>query len=409
MLENTANCYVVNAPGYYSLPLVYGNAIKNSATNASAYTSTVTGTNILNPFINHAGNGITDPYISGNGCTPAKAELVWQDAMNLVTDIKYNADSNGGNISFKVDRSSIRQGNAVIAIKDVSDAILWSWHVWVTDEDINNVIEITNHQNVKYNFMPVNLGQCDGNTITYEERSCKVKFIAGDQSKEITIKQLANVIATGSNAPFYQWGRKDPLYPSNGMGNTTKIWYDKEGIPSTANPMKGTFSAGNDCIKNCILNPNLMHNRYNGDYTYYNLWSADNKTTSANDNPVNKTIYDPCPVGFKLPASNAFTGFTTTGESVSSSTQVNGTWSSSEKGWYFYTNSEKTQSIFFPALGYRSYSTMRPGSIGTQGCFWSAHPVAKGNNYYLRTSSVDVQPTYMVDRGFGYALRPCQD
>lgn len=401
---------MVNAPGYYSLPLVYGNAIKNSATNASAYTSTVTGTNILNPFINHAGNGITDPYIANNnGCTPAKAELVWQDAMNLVTDIKYNADSNGGNISFKVDRSSIRQGNAVIAIKDVSDAILWSWHVWVTDEDINNVIEITNHQNVKYNFMPVNLGQCDGNTITYEERSCKVKFIAGDQSKEITIKQLANVIATGSNAPFYQWGRKDPLYPSNGMGNTTKIWYDKEGIPSTANPMKGTFSAGNDCIKNCILNPNLMHNRYNGDYTYYNLWSADNKTTSANDNPVNKTIYDPCPVGFKLPASNAFTGFTTTGESVSSSTQVNGTWSSSEKGWYFYTNSEKTQSIFFPALGYRSYSTMRPGSIGTQGCFWSAHPVAKGNNYYLRTSSVDVQPTYMVDRGFGYALRPCQD
>ena len=408
-VENTANCYVVSAPGYYSLPLVYGNAIKNAATNASAYTSTATGNNILNPFINHAGNGITDPYISGNGCTPAKAELVWQDTMNLVTDIKYNAGYNGGNISFKVDRSSIRQGNAVIAIKDASDAILWSWHVWVTDEDINNVIEITNHQNVKYNFMPVNLGQCDGNTITYEERSCKVKFIAGDQSKEITIKQLANVIATGSNAPFYQWGRKDPLYPSNGMGNTTKIWYDKEGIPSTANPMKGTFSAGNDCIKNCILNPNLMHNRYNGDYTYYNLWSADNKTTSANDNPVNKTIYDPCPVGFKLPASNAFTGFTTTGESVSSSTQVNGTWSSSEKGWYFYTNSEKTQSIFFPALGYRSYSTMRPGSIGTQGCFWSAHPVAKGNNYYLRTSSVDVQPTYMVDRGFGYALRPCQD
>ena len=408
-VENTANCYVVSAPGHYSLPLVYGNAIKNAATNVSAYTSTATGTNILNPFINHAGNGITDPYISGNGCTPAKAELVWQDAMNLVTDIEYNAGSNGGNISFKVDRSSIRQGNAVIAIKDASDAILWSWHVWVTDEDINDVIEITNHQNVKYNFMPVNLGQCDGNTITYVERSCKVKFTAGDQSKEITIKQLANVIATGSNAPFYQWGRKDPLYPSNGMGNTTKIWYDKEGIPSTANPMKGTFSAGNDCIKNCILNPNLMHNRYNGDYTYYNLWSADNKTTSANDNPVNKTIYDPCPVGFKLPASNAFTGFTTTGESVSSSTQVNGTWSSSEKGWYFYTNSEKTQSIFFPALGYRSYSTMRPGSIGTQGCFWSAHPVAKGNNYYLRTSSVDVQPTYMVDRGFGYALRPCQD
>ncbi|WOG11686.1 fimbrillin family protein [Bacteroides caccae] len=408
-VENTANCYVVSAPGYYSLPLVYGNAIKNAATNASAYTSTATGNNILNPFINHAGNGITDPYISGNGCTPAKAELVWQDAMNLVTDIKYNAGYNGGNISFKVDRSSIRQGNAVIAIKDASDAILWSWHVWVTDEDINNVIEITNHQNVKYNFMPVNLGQCDGNTITYEERSCKVKFTAGDQSKEITIKQLANVIATGSNAPFYQWGRKDPLYPSNGMDNTTKIWYDKEGMPSTANPMQGTFSTGNDCIKNCILNPNLMHNKNFGDNTYYNLWSADNKTTSANDNPVIKTIYDPCPVGFKLPASNAFTGFTTTGESASSSTQVNGTWSSLEKGWYFYTNSEKTQHIFFTALGRRSYTSMLVGGTGRQCLFWSAHSVAKNKNYYLFANSTSVQPTYTADRGFGHALRPCQD
>ena len=33
---NTANCYVINAPGKYSLPLVYGNAIKNGSTNASA-------------------------------------------------------------------------------------------------------------------------------------------------------------------------------------------------------------------------------------------------------------------------------------------------------------------------------------------------------------------------------------
>ena len=115
-VENTANCYVVNAPGYYSLPLVYGKCDQELSHETLPHTSTVTGTNILNPFINHAGNGITDPYISGNGCTPAKAELVWHDAMNLVTDIKYNADSNGGNISFKVDRSSIRQGNAVIAI-----------------------------------------------------------------------------------------------------------------------------------------------------------------------------------------------------------------------------------------------------------------------------------------------------
>lgn len=145
--ENTANCYVVSAPGYYSFPLVYGNALKNRSTNESAYKTGNTGSNILSNFINHTGAGISDPYIANNnGCTPAKAELVWQDVMDLVTDIKYNAGSNGGNISFKVDRFSIQQGNAVIAIKDASNNVLWSWHIWVTDENIDNVIEVTNYQ-----------------------------------------------------------------------------------------------------------------------------------------------------------------------------------------------------------------------------------------------------------------------
>ncbi len=37
-LMNTANCYLVHAAGYLLLPLVYGNAIKDGATNAAAYT-----------------------------------------------------------------------------------------------------------------------------------------------------------------------------------------------------------------------------------------------------------------------------------------------------------------------------------------------------------------------------------
>ena len=45
----TANCYVINAPGQYSLPLVYGNAIKDGGTNASAYTSQSSGTYLRKP------------------------------------------------------------------------------------------------------------------------------------------------------------------------------------------------------------------------------------------------------------------------------------------------------------------------------------------------------------------------
>ena len=346
--ENTANCYVVSAPGYYSFPLVYGNALKNRSTNESAYKTGNTGSNILSNFINHTGAGISDPYIANNnGCTPAKAELVWQDVMDLVTDIKYNAGSNGGNISFKVDRFSIQQGNAVIAIKDASNNVLWSWHIWVTDENIDNVIEVTNYQNVKYNIMPVNLGWCDDDVTTYAERSCKVRFTAGDASKEVTIRQVSASITIRGNHPYYQWGRKDPLRPSNGLADTNKTWYDKNGTSSQSNPATENFSAGVTCIMNYILKPDVMQYQASGDNAYANLWSVDNTVYTANDNPVVKTVYDPSPVGFKLPPGNVFTGFTTTGGSTSTSSEINGTWSSSSlKGWNFYTDSSKSKTIF---------------------------------------------------------------
>ena len=410
--ENTANCYVVSAPGYYSFPLVYGNALKNRSTNESAYKTGNTGSNILSNFINHTGAGISDPYIANNnGCTPAKAELVWQDVMDLVTDIKDNAGSNGGNISFKVDRFSIQQGNAVIAIKDASNNVLWSWHIWVTDENIDNVIEVTNYQNVKYNIMPVNLGWCDDDVTTYAERSCKVRFTAGDASKEVTIRQVSASITIRGNHPYYQWGRKDPLRPSNGLANTNKTWYDKNGTSSQSNPATENFSAGVTCIMNYILKPDVMQNQVSGDNAYANLWSVDNTVYTANDNPVVKTVYDPSPVGFKLPPGNVFTGFTTTGGSTSTSSEINGTWSSSSlKGWNFYTDSSKSKTIFFPASGYRYRSNGMVSNVSSDGFYWSAVPSSPTKGHYLYFSSLEVIPLSTSNyRAVGFGVRSCQE
>ena len=410
--ENTANCYVVSAPGYYSFPLVYGNALKNRSTNESAYKTGNTGSNILSNFINHTGAGISDPYIANNnGCTPAKAELVWQDVMDLVTDIKYNAGSNGGNISFKVDRFSIQQGNAVIAIKDASNNVLWSWHIWVTDENIDNVIEVTNYQNVKYNIMPVNLGWCDDDVTTYAERSCKVRFTAGDASKEVTIRQVSASITIRGNHPYYQWGRKDPLRPSNGLANTNKTWYDKNGTSSQSNPATENFSAGVTCIMNYILKPDVMQNQVSGDNAYANLWSVDNTVYTANDNPVVKTVYDPSPVGFKLPPGNVFTGFTTTGGSTSTSSEINGTWSSSSlKGWNFYTDSSKSKTIFFPASGYRYRSNGMVSNVSSYGFYWSAVPSSPTKGRYLYFYSLQVIPLSTSNyRAVGFGVRSSQE
>ncbi len=406
--QNTANCYIVSAPGYYSFPLVYGNAIKNSTTNSSAYTSTASSPNILNPFINHTGAGITAPYISKNAnCVPAKAELVWQDAQDLVTNIKYNGTGNG-NVSFTVDRKTIRQGNAVIAIKDASATVLWSWHIWVTDEDISKTIEVTNYQKQKHKLMSVNLGWCNGFVTTYAERSCKVKFTAGKQTQIITIRQVSNSFTTGDNNPYYQWGRKDPFLPSNGLDNTNKTWYDKDGSSSTSNPATQNFSNGTTCIKNCILNPNVMQNQKETNL-YLNLWSANNKVYSGNDNPVIKTIYDPCPVGFKLPTSYVFTGFVPDGILTNTHSEINGIWDNTLKGWHFYTNFTKDKTIFFPLLGYRKDSDGALDLFGVYGSCWSAIPYNQNCGRYLSYYFSSVYPLNFYDWTLGGGVRPSQE
>ncbi|MBW9199479.1 hypothetical protein EVD32_06180 [Bacteroidales bacterium SW299] len=409
-VENTANCYVIGAPGYYSFPLVYGNAIKDGAANSSAYTSAAaSSSSILNPFVNHAGAGIKAPYLTDNGCTPAYAELVWQDASSLVSEIRYNTGSNGGNISFKVDKHTIQQGNAVIAVKDASGTVLWSWHIWVTDEDVDNAIEVTNHQNVRYRFMPVPLGWCDGETVTYGARGCKVRFTAGEQTADIAVSQNSSTVTTGGNHPYYQWGRKDPFRPSNG-GNGNKTWYDANGTASAAHMKVEAFPYGTECIRNYILKPDVMQKNPSGDNTCRNLWNADNNTYSANDNQVVKTVYDPCPVGFKLPANNAFTGFTTTGGNTSNTSPANGTWDSARKGWNFYARANRTgQQIFFPASGSRNYSDGSLSLVGSYGLYWLAGPNNERSGWRLNFFSSYVNPLGNYYRSAGYGVFPAQE
>lgn len=410
-VQHTANCYVVDASGFYSFPLVYGNAIKAGATNTFAYQSTLTDPNVLKTFVNHLGNGITDPYISNNaGCVPAKAELVWQDAPNLVTDIKYNPGDNGGNISFKVDKEYIRQGNAIVAIKDASDAILWSWHIWVTDENIDRTIEVTNYQQVKYNLMPVSLGWCDGNTYDYPERSCKVKFIAGNQTREVIIKQKVGIVSIGGNLPFYQWGRKDPILPSAGKSYNDKTWYAADGSSFTT-ILESKTSSGNDVwrIKQHILNPGRMGSATS---SFCNLWNVDNKVTGPNDNVVIKTIYDPCPVGYKVPAGKAFTGFSNSGRYAGTPAGFNGGWDSDKKGCVFYTKPGKTgEQILFSQTGWRAYRNIPQASnVESTVLCWSASLGSqREQGSALSLSSSWIDPVISYNRGYGISVRPVQE
>ncbi|AVM57615.1 hypothetical protein C3V43_07500 [Bacteroides heparinolyticus] len=420
--RRTANCYIVNAPGVYLLPLVYGNAIKNGTTNSSAYTSTESGSNVLTPFINHRGAGITSPYIYNNaGCTPDNCTLVWQDEPNLVTDVGLSLDKR--NLWFAVRQPTIRQGNAVVAVRDASNTILWSWHIWVTDYKPGITTpdkEITNHQDKKYKLMAFNLGWCDGKTETYAERTVQVRFkqkpTAGytqAATKTFTVKQKAHTITELGNNTYYQWGRKDPFVgalenPNDVYHSINKTWYDADGSVMTNQlPPTDSFSYYNACITSGIQSPQTFNAGYEMDYKYYNLWDANNSYRFPNDNSVVKTIYDPCPAGYKMPPGNVYTGFTTTGNNISTASQFNvqQPWN---KGWNFYCNSSRTETVFFPASGFRHYVVV-PHFVGSLAYYWTAGPDYIYRGWHLHFESGNVYPLSGDSRCYGYGVRAVQE
>lgn len=436
---NTANCYVINAPGTYSLPLVYGNAVKNGAANTSAYIPSVIDIpdeeeRYLTHFVNHLDSVITDPYIYNNAnCTPANATLVWQDEPELVTNVRLSPDKRG--LLFDVPQESIKQGNAIVAVRDAANTIMWSWHIWVTDfvPGLPPTVEerydprktqrdkvVTNYQGVQYTFMGNCIGYCYEGITTYDARSVKVRFTqAGTGAiKVITLIQTPAVVNPG-NAPYYQFGRKDPMLP--GMLDASGSSVDKSCYSDGY-----AFKLSNDqsSIGASIQNPHIFYgvrisSWFSGALHYYNLWSADNMEYNVhNDNAVVKTIYDPSPVGYHLPASNAFTGFTFDGTHRSGYDKINTPYRDDTEATYnfgmeLYCNKMMGQgsydtaggTVFFSFAGQRPYQRGKPTMCGIDGTCWKA--VYATNTVIRRPYIVAPENTY--SNASAYLVQPVRE
>ena len=137
---------------------------------------------------------------------------------------------------------------------------------------------------------------------------------------------------------------------------------------------------------------------------YYNLWSTDNDRTDANDEVVIKSVYDPSPVGYSLPAANAFTGFTTTGGHTNNPAEYN-VKGKFDKGWHFYTKPSK-QGIpfFFPASGFRFCNTGTLDHVTMYGYYWVAGPLDTNYGRHLDFDSGYVYPLVGTNRSYGFPV-----
>lgn len=419
-VENTANCYIVNAPGYYRIPMVYGNGIKNSSTNTESINKGST-------FVNSDGSTITKAYLKENNQTPNNAVLVWQDAYHLIDpkSVKINEHF----IEFYIPKKYICEGNAVLAARDASGNILWSWHIWVTGEDniVNKTnVEITNRAGSKYNFMSLPLGFCHADTRKYPTRNIYITITQnGGSNKQATatiVQSSESLEILGVNAPYFQYGRKDPFCPSIGIKDTKtfKTLYDL-GDAS----YKFTAVSNATDTKTAISNPHtfyyILTSHWNtsdfldfwdvGNSSQY-LYDKSSNTSAVYNHDSKKSVYDPSPVGYKTPEPAAWTNFTTTGSDTTNSREwnVNGGFT---QGWNFYTNSNKIAYDFWHALGYISVNAKNSGGlrgVGSNGLCWSCGPsttATNGRNLYFNSGIVS--PRYQDFRAYGFTVRPVSE
>lgn len=377
----TANCYVVNAPGWYKFPCwVMGNAISKGASSATINNQACIATKA--PYYqNYAGTNITSSNQLAIDTNGANAQLVWSDAPDLVSNIGLSKDQKY--IEFYVSPETIRQGNAVVAIQK-NGKVMWSWHLWVTDWALNTKTQVLGSDN--QNIMPFGIGRCSAATYNYAQRSITIRFTQNttNLTKDVTIVQQANTSAYGENVCFYQWGRKDPMIASDGFGAQSKACFGPT-------PFAVSTSTTPVSLNTSILNPQVFYccttfpNNWETPISY-TLWGSNIVTDSSI-----KTIYDPSPAGYTVPNIYTIYAFTRMGHKFTT-TPIN--------GCQFSPNNNDVYPIFLAVTGGRGPhdAAIMGNTPGLEvGYYWSncnyatTDPVDK-NTYLNLLFSVDKTP-----------------
>ncbi len=332
--SGSANCYIVSSPGLYKFKTVKG----NSTTSVGSV---------------------------------SKADILWETFGTSTTpqycDLIKAFCYKDGYIAFQT-AETFKEGNAVIAAKDASGNILWSWHIWFTDQPQGQ--EYYNNAGV---MMDRNLGATSATS--------------GD---------------AGALGLLYQWGRKDPFLGSSSISSSTVA-------KSTISwPSAVSSDSSNGTIAYATANPTtfIKNNSNNKDWYYTGDSSTDNTRWTTSETA--KSIYDPCPVGWRVPDGGS-NGVWSKALGSSSSFTNSSLYSSSNEGMNFSGKFGSASTIWYPASGCRNATDGGLYLVGYYGYYWSASPYGY-NAYYLYFSNNGVvSPSYNNIRASGYSVRCLQE
>lgn len=215
---------------------------------------------------------------------------------------------------------TLRPGNAVVAALDGEGKILWSWHLWIPATAI---------QTAEY---------------------------GGIMGKALMDRNLGALVVTEATASpvdplsyglVYQWGRKDPFTNSStALANTLATWVGMDDV----------VADGMISLEESIANPRLLGHVDNGNWLLVDdetLWSDEAKT-----------IYDPCPVGYRVPPRDTGLPFWSADLSSQTGWAIDGT-----NGWLTIGDPVSV----FPIAGYRDdYSVGGMAKVGARTLYWTS-------------------------------------
>ncbi|MBO7510908.1 MAG: Ig-like domain-containing protein, partial [Bacteroidales bacterium] len=267
---SSANCYIVSVPGDYCFRTTKGNS------------STSVGSVI-------SAEVLWESY--GTSTTPSVG--------SVINNVSYSNNT----ITFSTP-STLNNGNAVIAAKDASGTILWSWHIWVCN-GYNPEAAAQVYYNNAGTMMDRNLGATSATP--------------GD---------------VGALGLLYQWGRKDPFLGGSSISSSTKAVSTLSTWPS---PVASDSSTGK--VAYAVAHPTTFITGVIGTNYDWVYSSRDNTLWKSA-----KTIYDPCPPGWRVPdggssgvwsiAAGGSNGFIYTVDSSNRGVNFSGKFGSSEAIWY---------------------------------------------------------------------------
>lgn len=347
----------------------------------------------------------------------SKGDLVWIDnATGTDSDTKQR----------KIYVRAGKEGNALIAAYNHQDEIIWSWHIWVTKNDPANVSSAVTYSTYAWNedginthirvpgyaIMPCNLGALkykpenvdnldpdthgmlyqwgrkdpfppardgdqkdydneftgyhytnDNNTIVgktaQEEPEKLFHSLAGDNYTFIT--QEAAISYTIQNPTVFLCGTKEATLIEGKVGEQ----YGND---------KNNYHNDGDWLPSGVHDNKLwggLDPKDDRSMKVYSMSDSKGRVAHIYDNYGNeKSIFDPCPSGWRVPPGDLWLGFTSTGENPTSYDQINTDIQDTQysgAGMYLFMNAWKqgTRS-FFPTQGTRipNGEILRTGQCG---------------------------------------------